>query len=74
MGYGKDEMTIHGFRGMASTLLNEQGYRADVIEAQLAHGEKNAVRKAYNHASYMPERQEMMQRYADYLDQLRQNS
>ena len=56
--------------GMA-TLLNEQGYRADVIEAQLAHGEKNAIRAAYNHAEYLPERRQMMQEWADYLDELK---
>ncbi len=71
LGYGRDEMCIHGFRGMASTLLNEQGYRPDVIEAQLAHGERNAVRAAYNHAQYLPERTAMMQEWADYLDELR---
>lgn len=71
MGYGREEMCIHGFRGMASTLLNEQGYRPDVIEAQLAHGERNAVRAAYNHAQYLPERKAMMQAWADYLDELR---
>lgn len=71
MGYSKGTMTIHGFRGTASTILNEQGYRADVIEAQLAHGERNAVRKAYNHAEYFPERRKMMQEWADYLDGLR---
>lgn len=71
MGYEKGVMTIHGFRGMASTLLNEQGYRPDVIEAQLAHGERNAVRKAYNHAEYLPERRKMMQEWADYLDTLK---
>ena len=71
LGYGKDEMTIHGFRGMASTLLNECGkYRHDVIEAQLAHGERNKVRGAYNHAEYLPERTAMMQEWADYLDGL----
>jgi integrase len=71
LGYGKDEMCIHGFRSMASTLLNEQGYRPDVIEAQLAHAEKNAIRRAYNHAEYLPERRTMMQEWADYLDGLR---
>ena len=71
LGYGRDEMSIHGFRGMASTLLNEQGYRSDVIEAQLAHGERNAIRAAYNHAEYMEERRAMMQAWADYLDELR---
>ena len=72
MGYSKGEMTIHGFRSMASTLLNEQGYRPDVIEAQLAHGEKNAIRGAYNRAEYLPERRAMMQTWADYLDALRE--
>ena len=71
VGYGKEELCIHGFRAMASTLLNEQGFRADVIEAQLAHREKNAVRAAYNHAQYLPERAKMMQSWADYLDELR---
>ena len=71
LGYGREEMCIHGFRSMASTLLNEQGYRPDVIEAQLAHGEKNAVRAAYNHAQYMDERCAMMQTFADMLDTLR---
>ena len=70
MGYAKGVMTIHGFRSMASTLLNEQGYRADVIEAQLSHGEKNAIRAAYNHAEYLAERRQMMQEWADYLDKL----
>lgn len=71
LGYGRDEMCIHGFRSMASTLLNERGFRPDVIEAQLAHGEKNAVRAAYNHAQYMDERRAMMQAFADMLDSLR---
>ncbi|MCL1915996.1 MAG: integrase arm-type DNA-binding domain-containing protein [Desulfovibrionaceae bacterium] len=71
MGYSKGKMTIHGFRSMASTLLNERGYRPDVIEAQLAHGEKNAIRGAYNRAEYLPERRKMMDEWADYLDELR---
>jgi integrase len=71
LGYGKDEMTVHGFRGMASTLLNEQGFRADVVEAQLSHHERNSVRAAYNHAEYLPERRNLMQVWADYLDGLR---
>jgi integrase len=70
MGYSKDEMTGHGFRAMASTLLNELGYKPDVIERQLAHAERNKVRAAYNRAEYLNERREMMQRWADYLDQL----
>ncbi|MBI1363147.1 MAG: tyrosine-type recombinase/integrase [Proteobacteria bacterium] len=71
MGYAKEEMTGHGFRSMASTLLNEQGWNADAIERQLAHGERNTVRAAYNYAQYMDERREMMQAWADYLDELR---
>lgn len=70
MGYTKDEMTAHGFRSMASTLLNEQGWNRDAIERQLAHGEKNTVRAAYNYAEYLPERKEMMQAWADYLEEL----
>ena len=71
MDYGRDKMTVHGFRAMASTLLNEKGYPRDVIELQLAHNEKDAVRSAYNHSEHMPERQRMMQDWADYLDTLR---
>jgi len=71
MGYAKDEMTGHGFRAMASTVLNEQGWPSDVIERQLAHVEGNSVRAAYNHAQHLPERQKMMQAWADFLDVLR---
>ncbi|MCL1890072.1 MAG: integrase arm-type DNA-binding domain-containing protein [Desulfovibrionaceae bacterium] len=71
LGYGKEDMTVHGFRSMASTLLNEQGYNRDWIERQLAHGERNSVRAAYNYAEYLPERRRMMQEFADYLDGLR---
>ena len=71
MGYDKESMTVHGFRSMASTLLNEQGYNRDWIERQLAHGERNTVRAAYNYAEYLPERRRMMQEWADYLDELR---
>lgn len=70
MGY-KGRMTGHGFRSVASTLLNEQGFRADLIERQLAHAEKNSVRAAYNRAEYLPERKKMMQAWADYLDRLK---
>ena len=55
-------------RTPASTILNEHGFRPDVIERQLAHAERNGVRKAYNHAQYLPERRKMMQWWADYLD------
>lgn len=67
MGY-HSRATGHGFRSTASTILNEQGFRPDVIERQLAHTERNSVRAAYNHAQYLPERREMMQWWADYLD------
>ena len=73
LGYGRDEMCIHGFRAMASTLLNEQGFRSDVIEMQLAHVQENQVRAAYNRALYLDERRDMMQKYADYLDKLKNN-
>ena len=64
------DATAHGFRSTASTILNESGFRVDVIERQLAHGERNKVRAAYNHSQYLQERTEMMQRYSDYLDGL----
>ena len=70
LGYSKEQMTAHGFRSMASTRLNELGFPPDVIEKQLAHAERNKVRAAYNHASYLPQRREMMQFWADYLDSL----
>ena len=68
MGYAKEEMSGHGFRSMASTLLNEQGWNRDAIERHLAHAERNNVRAAYNYAEFMPERKKMMQAWADYLD------
>jgi integrase len=71
MGYAKDEMTGHGFRAMASTILHEQGWPSDVIERQLAHTEGNSVKAAYNHAQHLPERRKMMQAWADYLDALK---
>jgi integrase len=70
MGYEKHEMTAHGFRAMASTLLNELGYRPDIIERQLAHGDTDKVRAVYNRAAYMNERRIMMQEWADHLDWL----
>ena len=71
LGYTNDEMTGHGFRSMASTSLNEQGWHPDVIELQLAHAERNKVRAAYNRATRLGERRKMMQAWADYLDGLR---
>ncbi len=67
LGY-KGKMTGHGFRAVASTALNEMGFRPDVIERQLAHCERNEVRGAYNRAEYIKERAAMMQHWADYLD------
>lgn len=71
LGYSKDEMTGHGFRSIASTHLNEQGWHRDAIERQLAHAERDDVRAAYNFAEHLPERRRMMQAWADYLDGLR---
>jgi integrase len=71
MGY-HSKATGHGFRATASTILNEHGFTPDVIERQLAHIERNEVRAAYNHAQYLPERKKMMQWWADYLDELRE--
>lgn len=67
LGY-KGKMTGHGFRSVASTALNEMGFRADVVERQLAHCERNEVRGAYNRAEYLQERRGMMQQWGDYLD------
>jgi integrase len=72
LGYTSDEMTGHGFRSMASTLLNEsRTWQPDAIEAALAHQDKNNVRRAYNRGAYWAERVEMVQWWADYLDRLR---
>jgi integrase len=71
MGY-KNQMTAHGFRAIASTVLNEREFRADVIERQLAHIDGNQVRRAYNRAEYMEERMEMMAWWSDYLYELSQ--
>ncbi len=68
LGYSKEELTGHGFRSMASTLLNELGWNRDAIERQLAHEERNAVRAAYYFAEFLPERCEMMQAWVNYLD------
>ena len=70
LGYTTDEMTGHGFRHMASTLLHERGYKSELIERQLSHGDRNPMRAAYNFAEYLPERRRMMQDWADYLDGL----
>jgi integrase len=67
MGF-KGKMTGHGFRGLASTILHEQGYAHDHIELQLAHAPRNAVSAAYNHALYLEPRAKMMQDWADFLE------
>ena len=73
MGYDNETMTPHGFRAMARTLLDEQlGFRVDIIEHQLAHAVKDPTGRAYNRTTHMAERIEMMQRWADYLDTLKQ--
>lgn len=73
LGYSKEEMTGHGFRSMASTLLHENGWPHDVIERQLAHAERNSVSAAYNYAQHLPERRRMMQWWSDYLTSLLNN-
>ena len=70
LGY-KDRHTVHGFRGMASTALHEMDFPHEHIEIQLAHLERNKVSAAYNHAKYIPQRTDMMQAWADYLDDQR---
>jgi len=72
LGYSKDEMCAHGFRASASTLLNNSGnWHPDCIERQLSHMDRDAVRRAYNHAEYWDQRVSMVQSWADYLDRLK---
>jgi len=72
LGYGQEEMTAHGFRAMAATLLNEMGiWNPDAIEKQLAHLDTSMVRRAYTRGEYWDERVRMMQHWSDHLDQLR---
>jgi integrase len=75
MGFPKDEMTGHGFRAMARTLLAERlGVDEAVIEAQLAHAVRDSLGRAYNRTQFMEQRRRMLQQWADYLDQLRQGA
>ncbi len=67
MGY-KGQFSPHGIRATGSTILNERGYRPDVIEKQLAHAERNETRASYNRADYLDERRQMMQTWADFVD------
>lgn len=71
LGYSQDEMTGHGFRAMAMSLLAELGWSVEVIDRQLAHTQKNQVRAAYHRSEYLKERRKMMQVWADYLDSLK---
>lgn len=74
MGFSREMMTAHGFRATASTLLNEVGFRLDVIEAQLAHSSADKIRAIYNRAQYMEERRKLMQAWADMLDRYRSDA
>ena len=72
MYFTKDEMSVHGFRAMARTILDEVlGFRVDFIEHQLAHAVRDANGRAYNRTSHLPERHKMMQSWSDYLDTLK---
>ena len=75
LGYTTDEMTAHGFRAMASTLLNESGkWNPDAIERALAHGDSDKVRAAYHRGAHWKERLKMMKWWSEYLDQLREGA
>jgi integrase len=75
MGFDKSEMSIHGFRAMARTILDEVlGFRPDFIEHQLAHAVRDPNGRAYNRTAHLPERKKMMQEWADYLDTLKTNA
>ncbi len=69
LGYGKEQLTGHSFRSIASTIMNEHQFNPDVIERSLAHVERNSIRAAYNHAEFLPQRRELMQWWADWLDE-----
>lgn len=73
MGFSQDEMSAHGFRATARTLMIERmpGISADVIEAQLAHGKSGPLGMAYDRAEFLEQRRKMMLEWADYLDKLR---
>jgi len=70
MGEGSIGFSAHGFRSTASTMLNEAGFRSDVIERQLPHQDRNQVRASYNHAQYMDERRVMMEVWANMVDEI----
>ena len=68
------DVSAHAFRATASTILNEMGYRADVIERQLAHKDRNKVRASYNQAEYMVERKQLMKDWADIVEKITKNT
>lgn len=78
LGYSKEKMCVHGFRGTFSTLLNEKklewNFDADVIEKSLAHAGKDTIRASYNHADYFEQRKKLLQKWADYLDSLQEQA
>ena len=74
MGFTKEEMTPHGFRSMASTLLHENGWEHEVIELQLAHSRRDKVAAAYDRSRRLPERKKIMSWWSDYLQKLEHNS
>ena len=74
MGYQKEEVTAHGFRATASTILNTRGYEPDVIEAALAHQDKNVIRRTYNRTTYLDQRARLMQDWADLVDEFRKTA
>jgi len=71
MGYTKEEVTAHGFRATSSTILNSRGFDAEIIEAALAHQDKNQIRRTYNRATYFNQRLTLMQDWADLVDGFR---
>ena len=74
MGFDNETITPHGFRGVASTFLNEQGFRTKVIEAQLSHKLKSDVEASYNHAQYLDERRDMLKQWGNYLEALKEGA
>lgn len=75
MGFAKEEVTVHGFRALARTLLDEVlGFRPDLIEHQLAHAVRDPNGRAYNRTAHLPERRRMMQAWADFLDELKKGA
>lgn len=71
LGYSGEEVSAHGFRVTASTFLNAREYNPDVIEAVLAHQDTNAIRRTYNRTTYWEQRVQLMQEWADLLDELK---